>query len=139
MPDPHPPAVVRGMPKAVRRSTIQTWILGGTVSVIGLGFMLTMLLLTVLGVSQLAKFPHPMVMLGVFLVLIVSVNAFSLARSRRVVRRITDDPSACLNCHYTLPPDTPLCHECGRRQNREDLSDQWRQHLAKHRRPREST
>ena len=133
MSDPHPPAVVRGMPNAVRRSTIQTWILGGSVSVIGLGFMLTMLLLTALGVLHIARFPYSMTILGVFLVLIVSANAFSLARTRRVVRRITDDPSACLNCHYTLPPDTPVCHECGRRQNREDLSDQWRQHLAKNR------
>lgn len=133
MADPHPPAVVRGMPNAVRRSTIQTWIIGGSVSVIGLGFMLTVLLLTVLGVSQIANFPHAMIMLGVFLVLIVSANAFSLARTRRVARRIAADPTACLNCHYSLPPDTPVCHECGRRQNREDLSDQWRRHLAKNR------
>ena len=50
-------------------------------------------------------------------------------RYRRIMRALRARPLPCLHCLYPLMADQPICPECGRLQNREDLSDRWKQRL----------
>lgn len=51
-------------------------------------------------------------------------------RALHTKRTLKANPHACLNCLYPLAPDQPTCPECGRTQNRQDLSPRWREYLG---------
>lgn len=57
----------------------------------------------------------------------VVVLLFKILRTNRTLKA---NPHACLNCLYDLAPDQRICPECGRTQNREDLSPRWRDDLG---------
>ena len=49
-----------------------------------------------------------------------------------ILRALGRVPPACFNCLYPMP-GLPVCPECGRRQNYEDLSKGWKKWFAKRR------
>lgn len=60
----------------------------------------------------------------------ILIGGFGVYPTLKATRRLRKNPDMCLNCGYQLEPGARACHECGRAQNREDLSARWAALLA---------
>lgn len=76
-----------------------------------------------------ADVPLPAMFVG-FQGLWFVMNIAGLFLMLSACRRLRKYPDMCLNCGYRLEPGDRSCHECGRVQNREDLSPRWAALLA---------
>lgn len=122
----HPPAVVRGLPKAALRfyfravvpplPFILAWIV---VAWFVIGILPVTVLLTV-----------GIVLMGLLPALAFAFVVRSAFRFDRVIRQLAANPLACLNCAYpTTDPATGICPECAHRSDRAALTPRWRRNL----------
>jgi hypothetical protein len=134
-PAPHPPSVVRGIPRIALRFAVRTLLV--SVGLTAAAMVGALALTSILPVTTLLWAGYAIV-LGIGVIGLASIAWMTMSFYRMHRRLIAQAPDVCFNCAYPLAltanpnPDSspPICPECGHLANAGDLNRGWKRNLG---------